>query len=92
MSAMSMDSSHSEVAILGRLIHRVTSPLAPEAARALLEMDFPAEDQQRMKSLATKAADGTLTAEERAELECYNRVSYMLSVLHASARRALSKG
>ena len=86
-----MDSNHSEVAILGRLIYRVTTPLAPEAARALLELDFPAEDQQRMKSLATKTADGTLTPEELAEFECYNRVGYMLSVLHASARRALSK-
>ncbi len=87
-----MDSSHSEVAILGRRIYRLTTPLAPEAARALLEMDFPAEDQQRMKSLATKTADGTLTPEELTELECYNRVGYMLSVLHASARRALSNG
>jgi hypothetical protein len=89
MAAMSMDSSHSEVAILGRLIHRVASPLTPEAARALLEIDFHDEDQERMKSLATKAADGTLTPEERTELECYNRVGYMLSVLHATAQRSL---
>lgn len=84
-----MDSEHSEVAILGRLIHRVASPLAAEAAREILKMDFPPDDQARMKLLADKAADGTLTSQQRTELECYNRVSYMLSVLHASARHAL---
>lgn len=89
MPAMSMDSIHSEVAILSRLIHRATAPLVPEAARAILAMDFPEEDQKRMRSLADKAAEGNLTPEEYTELECYNRVGYMLSVLHANARRAL---
>jgi uncharacterized protein (DUF2236 family) len=91
MQTMSMDSIHSEVAILSRLILRATSPLSPEAARAILAMDFPEEDQQRMRSLADKAAAGTLTTDERAELECFNRVGYMLSVLHANARRAFEQ-
>jgi uncharacterized protein (DUF2236 family) len=91
MAAMSMDSTHSEVAVLSRLIHRAASSLAPEAARALLAMEFPEDDQKRMRTLADKAAAGTLTPEERTELECYNRVGYMLSVLHANARRALER-
>jgi hypothetical protein len=54
-------------------------------------MDFPEEDQKRMRALADKAAAGTMTPEERSELECFNRVGYMLSVLHANARRALQQ-
>lgn len=89
MPVMSMDSFHSEVAILNRMIQRALSPIAPEAARAMLAMDFPEEDQKRMRSLADKVAAGPLSPDERVELECYNRVGYMLSVLHANARRAL---
>jgi hypothetical protein len=91
MARMSMDSIHSEVAILSRLIHRAAAPLAPQAARAILDMDFPEDDQKRMRALADKAAAGTLTPEERSELECFNRVGFMLSVLHANARRALEQ-
>jgi hypothetical protein len=89
MPFMSMDSIHSEVSVLSRMIQRATATLSPEGARALLALDFPDDDQKRMRTLAEKAAAGTLSAEERTELECFNRVGFMLSALQANARRAL---
>jgi hypothetical protein len=86
MPAMSMDSSFSEVAILSRAIHRDKAPLPPEAAKALLAMDLTAEDQERMRTLSTKAAAGKLSPDERRELESYTRVSHFLAVLHSKAR------
>jgi hypothetical protein len=88
---MSIDSSHSEVAILSRIVGRVAASMSAEAARAILAIDFASDDQERMRQLATKTADGTLSPTERTELECYNRVGYILSVLHAHARHVLSK-
>jgi len=90
MPVMSMDSSFSEVAILSRAIHRDKTPLPPEAARALLAMDLAPEDQERMRALSTKAAEGKLSTDERAELASYTRVSHILAVLHSKARHALS--
>jgi hypothetical protein len=89
MRAMSMDSSYSEVAILSRVIHSDKSPLGPEAARALLALDFPEEDKRRMRSLTDKLSAGTITAEERGEMHSYTRVSHILALLQAKARHAL---
>ena len=89
MPAMSMDASYSEVAILSRVIHNDKTPLGPEAAKALLALDFPPEDQQRMRTLSDKLAAGTLLAEERAEMQSYTRVTHILALLQARARHVL---
>jgi hypothetical protein len=90
MPAMSMDASYSEVAILSRVLHNDQTPLGPEAAKALLALDFPPEDQQRMRALSDKLSAGKMTSDERAEMQSYTRVTQILAVLQARARRVLS--
>lgn len=90
---MSVDSPHTatEAAILGRLIDPETPSLAPEAARSILALDFQLTDQKRMELLAAKSADGTLTADERDEIESYNHVGHLLALLQSKARLSLKK-
>ena len=54
-------------------------------------LDFDPEDQRRVEVLSCKAADGTLSAEERAELEEYVRVNNELMILQSKARLSLQK-
>src|SRR5262249_30521265 len=79
-----------EGAILARLI-RPDENLAPEAARALLDIRFDRHDLDRIHELVTKNQDDALTPSERADLESYLHVSSILDLMHARARRALKK-
>ena len=65
--------------------------LSPEAARAILKLDFDADDHRRMGELSAKAQQGALTPEERAELEEFVRVGLELSVLQSKARLSLRR-
>ncbi len=82
----------SEGAILSRVISPERGDYAPEVAKALLQLDFKDEDRKRMRELAEKAREGTLTAAEREEVATYERVGSLLSLLQAKARRALKNG
>jgi hypothetical protein len=44
-----------------------------------------------MNQLAQKARDGTLTAEEQVEIDCYERVGHFLSLLRSKARLSLQQ-
>ena len=63
----------------------------PAAARALLKLRFSPQDQQRMGDLSSKARAGTLTSEEQADIDTYERLGCLLDILHSQARRALNK-
>jgi len=63
--------------------------LPADAARAILAMDFQPAVRTRMRVLSEKARAGTLAADERAEIEYYERVGHFLDVLHSKARRSL---
>ena len=65
--------------------------LTPEMARAILKLDFDPEDHRRVDELSAKAQKGTLTPEERAELEEYIRVNHELAVLQSKARLSLKR-
>ncbi len=78
-----------EVEILSRVIAPEAPTLPPDAANIILSFDFPREDRDRMAQLAEKAQDGTLTSEEQAEIDCYERVGHFLSLLRAKARISL---
>jgi hypothetical protein len=65
--------------------------LSPAAARALLKVQFPASDHERMHHLAAKARSGTLTTKEEAELDAYERLGCFLDILHSKARHALKR-
>jgi hypothetical protein len=83
--------SKTSPAIWGRIVKPDRANLTPEAARAILKLDFDAEDHRRMEELSTKAQKGTLTVEERAELEEYIRVGYELGILQSKARLSLKR-
>jgi len=63
--------------------------LSPTAARALLKVRFSQGDVDRMNELSQKARAGTLSAEEQAELDNYERLGCLLGVLHSQARSRL---
>ena len=78
-------------AIWSRIVHPERGTLAPEVARALLKLDFDPDDQRRVEVLSSRASDGTLSTEERAELEEYIRVNNELMILQSKARLSLQE-
>lgn len=80
-----------EAAIWTRVIHP-EGELPPEAARAILQLSLPPDDVARMHALSAKARAGTLTPEEQAAMDNFERVGTMLSILKSKARQVLKKG
>jgi hypothetical protein len=76
-------------AILNRLIDPETDDLSSEAARSLLELDFPEADHVRMAELSSKAQAAALTDDDREELQEYIRVADMLAVVQSKVRLSL---
>jgi hypothetical protein len=79
----------SEMAILRRIVERGHPVLTAQTARALLRLNFPADDRARMNRLAARNRTGRLTTAENEELENYIRVGQTLGILKSKARRAL---
>jgi hypothetical protein len=82
----------SEVAIFGRVLESDQAILDVAAARAILNLDFKQTDKDRMRELLTKAKKGALTADEQVEIDNYERVGHMLSLMKSKARRSLKGG
>jgi uncharacterized protein YnzC (UPF0291/DUF896 family) len=83
--------STSEAALWGRLFDPTSQELSTDVARYILTLSFPQPDVDRMHELANKARAGTLTLEERIELDNYERVGHLLSLMKSKARKALKK-
>jgi uncharacterized protein YnzC (UPF0291/DUF896 family) len=79
----------SEAAILGRLFRVDNGDVRAEAAEALLAIRFDRHDLDRMHELAVKNQEDRLSRKEKAEIENYRRVSFLLDLLHSMARRSL---
>ena len=88
---MSEATTINEAEILSRVIAPEEPTLPPDAAKIILTFDFPKEDRERMEQLAEKAHAGTLSAEEQAEIDCYERVGHFLSLLRSKARLSLKQ-
>ena len=82
----------SEAAIFGRVLEPEEATLDVAAARAILDLDFKQADKDRMRALLAKAKKGTLTAKEKVEIDNYERVGHMLSLMRSKARRSLKGG
>jgi hypothetical protein len=78
-------------AIWSRIVKPERGTLTPELAHAILELDFDAEDHDRVNRLSTRAQEGLLPPQERAELEEYIRVNNELMVLQSKARLSLKR-
>jgi hypothetical protein len=73
-----------------RILHP-DEELSPRTARAILGLSFPESDISRMHELSGKARAGTLTPEEDAEMDNFERVGSILSILKSKARQALKR-
>jgi hypothetical protein len=91
---LTMQTTHTEStesAIWGRLLAPASSTLPPEVAQAILKIEFPQADKDRMHELAAKARKGTLTVEEQDEIDAYGRIGSFISIMKSRARVALRK-
>ena len=77
--------------ILVRTIKPNDGGLSSEAARAMLNFRLSEDDTARVNDLAAKARAGDLTAEERAELDDYERITSLLEIMQSKARLSLKQ-
>jgi hypothetical protein len=90
MATKQLTESRFEAAIISRMIHPERADLSNGEAQALLNLiKFDQLDLDRMHELVVKNQDDALTADEKAELETYLRLSYFVDLMHAKARRSL---
>jgi hypothetical protein len=82
----------SEVAIPGRVLEPDKATLDVAAAKAILNFAFRQADKDRMRELLAKAKKGTLTAEEQIEIDDYERVGPMQSLMKSKTRRSIKSG
>ncbi len=82
----------SEVAIFGRMLDADQSALTIAAAQNILEFSFAEDDKQWMRLLSAKAKQGILTDREQEEINNYEKVGHMLSLMKSKARRLLKSG
>jgi hypothetical protein len=71
--------------VLARTQHGLTKPLA----EAILNLDFPDDEVDRMDELSVKANEGTLTSEETVELQSYIDVETQVAYWQAKSRQFL---
>ena len=63
--------------------------LRPDLAEYLLTLQFDEASLARVKELAEKSDDGTLTSQEREEFESYVFLGDLLALVHSKARLSL---
>lgn len=73
-----------------RILHP-DEEMTPRVARAILGLSFPKNDIGRMHELSAKARAGTLTPDEDAEMDNFERVGSILSTLKSKARQVLRR-
>lgn len=83
---------NSEAAILNRIVRPDQPTFSAEAAHGILALDFNQADKERMHQLSAKAREGTLTPEEQAALNNYERVGHLINILQSKARLSLKNG
>ena len=81
--------TNTTLSIFDRVTQVGDEPLRPDVARYILRWGFNSEDQARVSELLAKLKAETITAEERHELEEFNRVNHLLTMLKSKARQAL---
>lgn len=80
-----------DAGLLDRVLQPGRAHLAPEVARAFLQMGFDEDDRRRMLDLLAKCKADRLTPEEERDLDEYRRLGRFLDVLHSKARLALRR-
>jgi hypothetical protein len=83
--------SSTEAAIISRMIQPEKDDLPKETAKALLRLSLDQSDLDRLHELVVKNQDGALTPTEKADLESYLRISFLVDLMHAKALCSLKK-
>ena len=68
-----------EAEVWMRIMHP-DQALTPKVAQAILKLTFPANDLNQMNALSAKAQAGTLTPEEDAAMDAFERAGAILSM------------
>ena len=89
MSAISTLDRGAEILLLA--IKPAEGNLPIEAARSILAFRLSSADWERVNELAAKARAGTLSSEERRELDEYERVTCLLELMQSKARLSLKQ-
>ena len=74
---------------LERLLRPSEGDLPADFARKLLSLDFNEADQSRYRELSARSQLGTLTPDERLELDDLLTANDVLTILHAKAELSL---
>ncbi len=82
----------SEIAIFARLLKADEGNMRRDLARYILTLGFDEDDQSRMRDLAERNQEGTLSDKEETELRHYVKAGHLLALLHSKARRSLDAG
>lgn len=83
---MNADTIQQEASIFERLL------VSPDSAQAVLSIHFSPADEQKMRELMEKNNQGTITADEQAEMEAFRRIGSFLAIVQAKARLQLASG
>ena len=75
--------------VLDRLLEPVGRCLSEDAARKLTDLRADEQAQARVRELAEKCNEGTLSADERSEYESYVMASGIVAILQAKAQARL---
>lgn len=87
---MGETSSITESEILADVIAPDRGDLAAEVAQSVLRWKFTDRALARMNDLADRNNKGTITAQERQDLDKYLRVGNLINILQAKARLSLN--
>jgi len=79
------------ISVLERAIDSPERPMAPNAAREILQWQLNERDDRRMAALIAKSRDVGLSGEEAEEFNELCVVVDLLSLLHLHAREALGE-
>jgi hypothetical protein len=79
------------ISVLDRLIQPHRGDLSPTHARYILAIDFTPREHARVQRLSRKAAAGTLSPKEAADLDEFLAADALLALLQSKARLSLRR-
>jgi hypothetical protein len=77
--------------VLGRMLRPLAQSLRSEVLEAFAALDSSSADEELYHTLADKNAEGTITEDERRELEGIVSANTVLSLLRREARETLAR-
>ncbi len=85
------DMLSSTSSVLERLLGSLTSQSPLDFTRQLLNLDFSSDEQSRYQALSEKAQLGTLSEQEKIELDDLLTTNDVLTILQSKARASLGQ-